>query len=191
MQIASRGQTDEFLGSNRWQPDLPAGDTQPPNVDRGVALISFDGQSTDRLGDPWPKYWHAGGTQLVEDVLVVPLECCQCGWTWLLDPLRNWVRRDCIHRSTECPGNAGLALIDVGSFNRAHPDAAQFTLLHHETYSVDSLGVVAVAKTPERGTYLFAFTWGDSSILRFAESKTTDLHAPGKIELLPQVWHAD
>ena len=190
-QMPSRSRSGEFLGSNRLQRNLAAGDTQPPSIDRGVAVIRFDGQSTDSTGQPWPRYWHAGGTQLIGDVLVVPLECCDCGWTWLMDPLRNWVRRDCIHRSTECPGNAGLALIDVHSFDLSDPDAAQFTLLHHQTFSVDSLGVVAVTKTPDRGTYLFAFTWGDSSILRFAESDTDDLRTTREIALLPQVWHAD
>ena len=190
-QMPSRNRSGEFLGSNRLQRNLAAGDTQPPSIDRGVAVIRFDGQSTDSTGQPWPRYWHAGGTQLIENVLVVPLECCDCGWTWLIDPLRNWVRRDCIHRSTECPGNAGLALIDVRGFDLTHPAAAQFTLLHHQTFSVDSLGVVAVTQTPDRGTYLFAFTWGDSSILRFAESDTDDLRTTREIALLPQVWHAD
>jgi hypothetical protein len=121
VQMPSRNRSGEFLGSNRLQRNLAASDTQPPSIDRGVAVIRFDGQSTDSIGQPWPRYWHAGGMQLVEDVLVVPLECCDCGWTWLLDPLRNWVRRDCTHRSMECPGNAGLALIDVRGFDLTHP----------------------------------------------------------------------
>lgn len=191
VQMMSRNRTGESLNSNRLQPDLAADDTQPPNIDRGVAIVSFDGKSTDRVGQIWPKYWHAGGTQLIENVLVVPLECCQCGWMWLLDPLRNWVRRDCIHRSMECPGNAGLALIDVGGFDLNRTDSAQLKLIYHQTYSIDSLGIVAVTKTPDRGTYLFAFTWGDSSILRFAESDSDNLRSVSAIELLPQVWHAD
>lgn len=72
VEMTSRGQTGERLRSNRLAKDTSTTDSPPPVGDTTVAVVHFDGSEVD--GKPWPNYRHAGGMQLVGDVLAVALE---------------------------------------------------------------------------------------------------------------------
>jgi len=67
VEMASRGGDGERLRSNRLKRGAHTDFTLPPTSDRGVANLSF------------PEYEHAGGIQLVDDVLAVPLEVPSSG----------------------------------------------------------------------------------------------------------------
>jgi hypothetical protein len=70
----SRETTGERWRSNRLRRDTDIVDTAPPTSDRTVAVVHFDGSPVVGDDENWPHYHHPGGMQLVDDVLVVPLE---------------------------------------------------------------------------------------------------------------------
>ena len=173
VEMGSRGKDGERLRSNRLTHGKIVDDTAPPAADIGVKAIYFDGVSRDgdaNGNDLWPKYWHPGGMQLLEDVLVVPLECT--------------VGSNCLDK-LYCGDNvAGVALIDVST-----PE--QPALLLHQPLNAefpDGLGVTAVIKDPVSNRYLFAFAWGDSRVLRFGWSDTDDLRTTTGITVTGYAW---
>ena len=174
VKMGSRVKNGERLRSNRLQWDKIVDDTAPPDDDVGVKAIYFDGASTDGFDqgdDIWPLYWHPGGVQLLEDVLVVPLECT--------------VGSNCLDK-LECDGNvAGLVLIDVST-----PEAPDL-LLHQPLNDEfpEGLGVVGATKDPVSGKYLFVFAWGDSRVLKFGWSDTDDLRTTQSITIADYTWH--
>lgn len=178
VEMGSRAKDGERLRSNRLQSDKSVDHTAPPGNDIGVKAIYFDGASTDgqeQGHDIWPFYWHPGGVQLLEDVLVVPLECTteNLGMCFLTNP-------------SGCKGNyTGVALIDVS-------DPEEPDLLLHQSLDdkfPDGLGVVGVTKDPASGKYLFVFTWGDSRILKFGWSDTEDLRTTQEITIAGYEWY--
>ncbi|MEW5871074.1 MAG: Ig-like domain-containing protein [Chloroflexota bacterium] len=175
--LGSRDQDGERLRSNRLKPDKDFQDTAPPSTDIGKVAVYFDGDIDPINGKTWPKNWHPGGVQLVEDVLVVPLEC-SCGGLSLA------AKTNCEDAQTWCSTN-GIALIDVSS-----PESPE--LLLHQTYPAlsDGIGVVGVTKDPATGKYLFAYTWGDDDYIRFAWSDTDDLRTTTSIPLESYTWNA-
>jgi hypothetical protein len=155
--LGSRDTDGERLRSNRLAPGLIVDDTAPPSEDTGTVAIYFDGKVDDH-GNFWPLYWHPGGVQLVDDVLVVPLTC-SCASNAL----------DCPPLQYECPNDAGLMLIDVSEPEKPVP-------LLHQTRDT-KYGAVAVAKSDIvcQGNYLFAFATKDAETLDFACNDTPDL----------------
>jgi hypothetical protein len=67
VRMGSRGVDGERMRSNKLQHGVVFPDTVPPAADVGVTTIRFDGIQV-------PNYRHPGGVQIVENVLVVPLE---------------------------------------------------------------------------------------------------------------------
>lgn len=67
VEMGSRDKDRERLRSNRLKRGATFENTVPPNNDRGVALVVFD-------GGEFPAYYHPGGLQVVGDVAVVALE---------------------------------------------------------------------------------------------------------------------
>jgi hypothetical protein len=181
--MGSRDKDGERFRSNRLKKDKGVDDTAAPAEDIGLQVYHFDGVTTDNLGTTFPKYRHPGGVQVIDDILVVPMECgCDCDWG-----LYNCDKEWC--------DEPGLTLFDVG-IDPQHP-----TLLLHEEFDFDhGLGVVGVAKVlasdfpddPENekiGKYLFVLTWGDSAKVKFAWSDTDDLRSTTAITLEEFEWH--
>lgn len=73
VRMASRETDGERLRSNRLRHGTETADSAPYAGDEVVRTITFDGQNG------WPRYGHPGGMQLVDDVLVVPLEAPYVG----------------------------------------------------------------------------------------------------------------
>jgi hypothetical protein len=67
VKMESRNSMGERFRSNRLVKGSFTEVTAPPISDRGVFNVYFDGSA-------WPQYAHAGGLQIVDDVLAVPLE---------------------------------------------------------------------------------------------------------------------
>ena len=154
VRMGSRDTTGERLRSNRLARGIPETyQTSPPAVDTTVAFISFDGTNG------WPNYGHAGGTQLVGDVLAVPLE----------SPYGNG------------PDNL-ILFIDVSDPEHPTLKSTFDPGTHHDDDW--SAAVVAVAREPG-GRYLMLITGKSNEFLRIYRSNateddgSTDLKDPG------------
>jgi hypothetical protein len=69
VRLGSRDKNVERLRSNRLHRDRDISDTAPPSVDTVVSFFTYDGSAVG-----FPNYGHAGGLQVVDNILVVPLE---------------------------------------------------------------------------------------------------------------------
>lgn len=175
VRLGSRDRDGERLRSNLLRRGVPMPSTLPPPEDRGVVHIPFNGQ------DGWPKFSHLGGVQLVDGVLVVPLEdYCAGNYGGGTDAC-----------STTPRDVGGLTLVDVS-------DPENPSQLLTKTFpTLEKIGVVGVTyvrqgEHPTRGgRYLFALTWGKSTDIRFAWSNSSVLTQTTDIVLEPFTWHGD
>jgi hypothetical protein len=69
VRLGSRDKNGERLRSNRLHKDRDISDTAPPSEDTTVNFFTYDGTV-----EGFPNYGHPGGMQVVDNVLVVPLE---------------------------------------------------------------------------------------------------------------------
>lgn len=148
VRMASRNATGERLRSNRIQRDTETADTHPEPEDTVVTVISFNGQNG------WPNYGHAGGMQVVGDVLAVALEKPYDDPPWV-----NLVQ-----------------FVDISDPENPAP----LSSLTVPTSSGFTVGVVAVAPQPN-GRYLLLATGEKNELIKIYESNPndgnkTDLH---------------
>ncbi|MBN2548918.1 MAG: hypothetical protein JXB15_07160, partial [Anaerolineales bacterium] len=170
VRMGSRPVDGERMRSNRLKWDQDFGDTAPPETDAGLIAKYFDGSTFSYLGESyrWPYNWHPGGTQLVDNVLIIPLECGDACDDSLCD-------------------DSGILLVDVSDPENPLP-------FFHQTFPTltQGLGVVAAARAvdPNDGQekYLFALTWGDDTTIRFAWSDSNDLRTTTSIQLASFSW---
>jgi len=158
VQMASRNTSGERLRSNRLQRNTETDDSAPPPGDTTVAFVSFDGTGG------WPNYGHAGGVQLVGDILAVPLESPYAGGP-----------------------SSQILFIDVS--NPLVPVPTSFVVPVSGIQGVDdiSAGVVAVTPRPS-GHYLMLVTGGDNSVVHVYESNGTNLAATDLTWTLLDIW---
>jgi len=146
VKMASRNTSGERLRSNRLAPDLWTDDTYPPAED--VCVVNFH----------FANWCHAGCVQLIDNVLIVPLEA----------PLDN-------------PDATVGELLYLDMTNPEMP--VEFTATYFNDWvdefdgyeHAGKIGVVAVTRDPITGKYLFLLTGGVSRDLEFWESDTPDL----------------
>ena len=156
IRLGSRNRDGERLRSNRLEEGVSIASTIPSQRDIGVKSMHFDGVTPDSAGQVWPFYWHPGGTQLVDGVLAVALEC-----PWLnsvYEPI-EW-----------CPSWTGMALIDMHN-----PDDPRL-LLHQslvpELGQYGEKGVthwISLTKDPATGKYLFILGTGFATQIRLVK----------------------
>jgi hypothetical protein len=70
VRMGSRDTDGERLRSNRLVRNTETQDSEPPDSDTVLTVLTFDG--TD--ADDWPAFGHIGGSQVIGDVLAVALE---------------------------------------------------------------------------------------------------------------------
>ncbi|MCA9312203.1 MAG: hypothetical protein KDA21_13400 [Phycisphaerales bacterium] len=140
--LGSRPRHGERLRSNLLSPDQSFGSTPPPAEDVVVTSIVFDGTGG------FPGWMHLGGMQLVDDVLVIPME-------------REW------------QGSS-----DIGSLLFLDVSAPASPVVVNEVIFPERMGVVAITRDPSFGHYLIAFTGGDSQTINWYETIGTDLKDP-------------
>jgi len=152
VRMDSRDTDGERLRSNKLQSGSRFDDTPPSALDRGIKSILLDGGSIDTNGTIWPGWCHPGGSQIVDDVLVVPVE-------------HRFLPND--------DADGGFLLIDVSTPNDP-------TLIKEFDLN-EKIGVMAATRDPISGKYLFLLTGGSfngASKVRFIMSTTTDLRDP-------------
>jgi len=153
--MGTRPKHGERMRSNILNPNLSFKDTTPPSQDIIETSMVFDGTGNRTA------WMHAGGMQLVDDVLVVPME-----------------------RSYPNDSNTGsLVLIDV--IDPANPRVINEFFLPYQA------GVFAMAKDPVTDRYLMAVSGGDTKTLRWYETNSTDLFDPNLGINLLDTWHVD
>ena len=143
--LDSRPRHGERLRPNRLMYNVSQKDTPPPASDRIVRSINFDGVSTDAAGQVLPPWMHLGGMQIIDDVLVIPVEDQYSGGS-----------------------NTGALLF----FDLADPENP---LLMHSVPFGYKIGVVAITKEPDTGKYLIAVSGGSTETIRFFRTATDDL----------------
>jgi len=153
--LGSRPKHGERIRSNILNPNLSFNDTTPPSQDSIETSMVFDGTGNRTA------WMHAGGMQLVDDVLVVPME-----------------------RSYPNDSSTGsLVLIDV--IDPANPRVINELFLTYQA------GVFAIAKDTTTGTYLMAVSGGDTKTLRWYETNSADLFDPSLAINLLDTWNVD
>ncbi|MEP0841747.1 MAG: hypothetical protein HRF43_03440 [Phycisphaerae bacterium] len=153
--MASRGTDGERMRSNKLKTGSRFEDTAPPSEDTIVWHHLFNGSGG------WPAWTHAGGTQMIDGVLPIPLE------------------RPVGDAGSESRGT--ICFVDV-----SNPESP--TVLKTLPEYGFNIGVMAVSKDPTTGLYLFMLTGGNSETLRFYESNTADLR-DANLSLTPvAVW---
>lgn len=153
--MGTRPKHGERMRSNILNPNVSFKDTTPPAQDIIETSMVFDGTGNRTA------WMHAGGMQLVDDVLVVPME-----------------------RSYPNDSNTGsLVLIDV--IDPANPRVINEFFLPYQA------GVFAMAKDPVTDRYLMAVSGGDTKTLRWYETNSTDLLDPNLGITLLDTWHVD
>ena len=153
--MGSRPKHGERLRSNILHPSASFKDTPPPATDIVETSMVFDGTG-NRTG-----WMHAGGMQLVDDVLVVPME-------------RAWPAGS---------DTGSLVFIDV--IDPANPRVI------NEFFFSYKVGVFAMAKDPVTATYLLAVSGGDTQTIEWYETSATDLFNPGLQLILRDVWNVN
>ncbi len=148
VRMGTRDSDGERLRSNRLALDSRINSTPPAAADRGVVSIPLDGTTQDGFGNTWPGWSHPGGCQLIDDVLVVPVE-------------HNF--------TTGNKTDGGLLLIDV-----ANPLAPR--LIKNLDMNT-KIGTVGVTRDPADGRYLFALggSFLNDDGVRFVKSVGTTL----------------
>jgi hypothetical protein len=153
--LGSRPTHGERMRSNILNPNLSFKDSSPPAQDTIETSMVFDGTGNRTA------WMHAGGMQLVDNVLVVPME-----------------------RSYPDDSTTGsLVLIDV--MDPANPSVINEFFLPYQA------GVFAMAKDPDTGRYLMAVSGGDTKTLRWYETNLTDLYDPSLNINLLDTWNVD
>jgi len=153
--MESRPTNGERLRSNRLQRGKDTDDTPPPSNDKVVFWYPF----YSVYG--WPSYKHAGGVQLLGDVLAVPLE----------DPFYTETRERLI------------VFFDVS-------DPLSPQILNEfsvDNYSGCLSGLVAFTKTRDE-KYLLLVTGGDNDILWLFYSTSLDFTDPNFQWIPLDVW---
>ena len=153
--MGTRPKHGERMRSNILNPNSSFKDTTPPTQDIIETSMVFDGTGNRTA------WMHAGGMQLVDDVLVVPME------------------RAYPNDST----TGSLVLIDV--IDPANPRVINEFFLPYQA------GVFAMAKDPNTDRYLIAVSGGDTKTLRWYETNSTDLFDPNLGITLLDTWHVD
>lgn len=151
----SRPKHGERLRSNIHNPNQDFKDTPAPSSDEVVTSLIFDG--TDGL----PAWMHLGGIQIVDDVLVIPME-------------RTYPQ------DSETGSLVFLELLD--------PENPFVLSEFHLNYRV---GVVAITRDPASGKYLIVASGGDTQTLAWYESVGTDLRDPNLSFSLLDVWNVN
>ncbi|OWY68440.1 hypothetical protein B7486_25830 [cyanobacterium TDX16] len=141
VRMASRPKHGERMRSNKLNAFQDLSDTPPPASDTGILSIRFNNGA-------WPGWQHVGDGQIVDDVLVIPME-------------------------REYPGidEAG-ALIFIDVRNPENP------VMLKEIEFPMMIGVLAMTWDEVNNNYLICFTAGNSRSLYFYETNTEDLFDP-------------
>lgn len=153
--MGSRPKHGERMRSNILNPNLSFKDTTPPAQDIIETSMVFDGTGNRTA------WMHAGGMQLVDDVLIVPME------------------RAYPNDST----TGSLVLIDV--IDPANPRVINEFFLPYQA------GVFAMAKDPVTDRYLMVVSGGDTKTLRWYETNSSDLFDSNLGITLLDTWHVD
>lgn len=153
--MGSRPKHGERLRSNILNPNASFKDTPAPATDLVETSMVFNGTGNRSA------WMHAGGMQLVDDVLVVPME-------------RAW---------PEDSETGSLVFIDV--IDPQNPRVL------HEVFLSYQVGVFAMAKDPITGKYIMAASGGDTQTLTWFETNTTDLFDPDLMLIQRDVWNVN
>lgn len=191
-EVGSAPRDGERMGTNRLQLDKDVIDTVPPESDRGVAHIQFNGQ--EQFGFTWPAYAHPGGAQLFGDVLVIPMEDkCSGGF-------ENG-NGECRDDGGAKQIDSGLLLIDVSDPKQPRHIMSDFNLFPGQEHGLGVAGVVQVypgefpyLSNLSGGGFVFALTYGDSNEVRFAytvPSNPLDLKTATTITMVPGTWYKE
>lgn len=173
VRMGSRDKNGERLRSNKLMRGVKVEDTVPPMSDRGVYHIKFNGSGF------WPNYKHPGGCQLIDDVLVVPLE--KPGNT---GAARIFSTETINTPPLQMPGDTG-AMIFIDVKNPENPQPIKTFGFPME------VGVLGVTKDPVSQKYLFVFTNTDSTRLYFYQSTNTDIRSADFSLKSLDSWHKD
>ncbi|MFK7760426.1 MAG: hypothetical protein AB8C13_10845 [Phycisphaerales bacterium] len=150
--LSSRPKHGERMRSNILDKNSSFKDTAPPLSDTIETSMVFNGQNG------LTAWMHAGGMQLVDDVLVIPME-------------RSW----------PSDSNTGsLVLIDV--FDPQNPTVINEFFLPYKA------GVFAMTKDPVTGKYIFAVSGGDTTVVQWYETTSDDLHDPNLQIISLDTW---
>lgn len=142
VQMASRPAHGERLRSNKLLRNAKLEDTIPSTSDTGVRSYQLNGSGG------WPAYRHPGGGQVIDGILIVPLE----------EPFGSETAL------------GALLLVDVA-------DPLSLQPIKKLTFTF-KIGVFGVTRDPATGKYLFLLTGGDNSVVRFYETDQTSLRDP-------------
>ena len=167
VRLATRAKDGERLRSNRIVRGEETGDSAPNAADTVVRTITFDGN------DGWPLYGHAGGMQMIGDVLAVALE----------HPYGQEDIDESLNR---------IQFIDVRNPENPRP-LATVPIRISETFTA---GAVAVAPMQD-GRYLMIVTGKENDAVKVYESDanradgSTDLRDPNLTFTHKDTWHAE
>ncbi len=177
VRMDSRDTDGERLRSNRLAHSRSTNDTAPPRDapygDRVVAHYHFDGQPG------WPAWCHPGGTQIVGDLLFVPLEL----------PYGDSCNQD----------RGDIAIINIANPESPVPGAdIYFRYLPDDSiYYAEhgrAIGVIAVSWDPERERYLFLLTGGhfnSGDYVEFWESESPSLETSPVVLRKLDSWYSE
>lgn len=164
VKLVSRGISGERLRSNKLQLDKRFDDSAPYSSDTAVVSIHFNGFSGDGYGNIWPGWCHLGGAQLIDDVLIIPVE-------------HNF--------TTGVEEDGGLVFVDVS--NPLAPRLIKVIDLNIK------IGAVGVTKEPD-GRYLFVMggSGWDENALYFIKSLGTTLDENFAFNIFSAAtWYSD
>lgn len=153
--MGSRPTHGERLRSNIHHPNDDFKDTPAPSSDEIVTSLVFDG--TNGL----PAWMHLGDMQIVDDVLIVPME-----------------------RTYPNDSDTG-SLVFMDLLDPEDP------ILLREIQLGFKAGVVAMTRVPATGKYLFAVSGGNTQTLRWYETVGTDLRDPNLAITQIDLWNVN
>ena len=165
VRLGSRDKNGERLRSNRLHRDRDISDTAPPSEDTVVNFFTYDGSA-----EGFPNYGHAGGLQVVDNVLVVPLE-----------------------ESYDGGADALFMFYDIS--DPEHPDFKSSFDPQEEGVKSGLAGITPLAN----GHYLLVVTGGKNEKVWFYESLSADGTPDGPTKLdsktlswvLKDIWQPD
>ncbi|MDF1808787.1 MAG: hypothetical protein P1U42_03735 [Phycisphaerales bacterium] len=153
--LGTRPKHGERMRSNILNPDLSFKDTTPSSLDFIETSMVFNGTGNQTA------WMHAGGMQLVDDILIVPME-----------------------RSYPNDSETGsLVLIDV--IDPSNPQVINEFFLPYQA------GVFGITKDPISDLYIIAVSGGDTKTIRWYETNSSDLFDPALDLILKDIWHVD
>jgi hypothetical protein len=148
VQFDSRNTSGERMRSNRQRARQTTEVTPPPAGDVVVNSIPFDG-GVHHGDQSWPNYAHPGSVQVIDDVLVIPLEA----------------RRDTSDPET------GITLVDIR--NPVEPTMLRTITAPHPGVKA---GVAGITRLSDR-RLLLVITGADNETLEVYISNGTDIRA--------------